>query len=169
MSKTLFNRVSTGTLTHQEVKLGLVKGLIYCCPIAYHNHKMIGGPPGLFYHYQKGREVFNRESSSTPQKEFPYRLSTPYLSQFNNTPLSSLSRYARDLRRSTKARLRRLQEEEKTLKPKSIIKEYITLQELYSQGKLKPQYRKRLDQLHELFQGISWAQSLISHYKEAEI
>ena len=168
MSKTLFSRVSQGTLTHQEVSLGLVKGLIYCCPIAYHNHKMIGGPPGLFYHYQKGREVFNRDSISIPEKEFPYRLSTPYLSQFENVPLSSLGKYARDLRRNVRTRLRRL-EEERVEKPKSIIKEYILLQELYSQGKLKPQYRSRLEQLHELFQGVSWTQSLISHYKEVEI
>ena len=169
MSKTtLFNRVSTGTLTPNEVSLGLVKGLIYCSPITYHNHKMIGGPPGLFYHYQKGREVFNRDSISIPQKEFPFKPSTPYLSQYANVPLSSLGKYARDLRRSTKARLRRL-EEERVEKPKSIIKEYITLQELYQKGKLKPQYRPRLDQLHELFSGVSWAQSLISHYREAEL
>ena len=168
MSKTLFNRVSKGVLTPNEVSLGLVKGLIYCSPITYHQGKTIGGPAGLFYHYQRGREVFDRDSTSIPQKEFPYRLSTPYLSQFDNIPLSSLGKYARDLRRNVRTRLKRL-EEEKAIKPKNIIKEYITLQELYQKGKLKPQYRPRLDQLHELFSGVSWAQSLISHYKEAEI
>ena len=172
-ARVLFCRVTEAQepLSAPEIRLSYIRSLIYCTPVAYHNGSLIKGVSGLWYHYQRGIEHLG-SSSDEPKEEPPLYSSEPDRDKLRRLPLPVLHRIVLDNMRSTRQRLKRLKEAEAQAKaqPKSIIKEYILLQRLYSEGRLKPQFRERLDYLHELFQCVTWIERFEPHLEaEAQV